>query len=354
MLRDSLEELAKIREPEARSRLIRALVAEYAKSEDHEPTPVEKELFCKIVLTVFEQLDRGARYELVVRLARTDRITSELADRLAQEEFELSEPVIETSPMVSQEALLLLSRSGSARHKATVAKRPDLSEQMIDTLIARSPRNVVHTLLANTKATISVRAVLALLIFANSEAEVLGGLAKRALDDEDFHETLGFVIGNDCPLVPAPLKRAYENGELESLASTINSRTDGDEIVIDGHVYSRHEASVHIASGELSFDSMLLTLFEQDRVDAAVWLIARKVNLESEVVLDTFKSDSDAAVMMLMLRTGISDATYRDFLKARCAWLDRSTRNIHNLVMRYKTELLKYRRMAPMPEKVPV
>ncbi|WP_417670910.1 DUF2336 domain-containing protein [Roseibium sp.] len=354
MLRDSLEELARIKEPEARSRLIRALVAEYARSEDHEPTEIEKELFCKIVLSVFEQLDRGARYELVVRLAKTDRITSELADRLAQEDFELSEPVIESSPMVSAKALEYLARHGSDRHKLAVAHRPGLSEEIIDTLIARGQRPVVHTLLANENAPISIRAILALLIFANTEAEVLGGLARRALNDQDFRSTLTMVIDNDCPLAPPPLKRALENDDLERLAKNVSESTGVDEIEIDGHVYSRHEASVQIASGELSFDSMLLTLFEQKRVDAAVWLISRKVNLESDVVLDTFRSDSDAAVMMLMLRTGINDTTYRDFLKARCNWLERSTRNIHDLARRYKLEFQKRNYAQPDAAKMPV
>ena len=80
MLREQLEQLARIKEPEARSKLIRTLVGEYARSEDHEPTEMERELFSRIVLSVFDQLDRAARYELVVRLAKTDRIIPDLVE----------------------------------------------------------------------------------------------------------------------------------------------------------------------------------------------------------------------------------------------------------------------------------
>ena len=354
MLRESLEELAKIREPAARSKLIRALVAEYARSIKHEPSELEKDLFCKIVLSVFDQLDRAARYELVVRLAKTHRITSELADRLAQEDYELSEPVIECSPAVSEGALMKLARSGADRHRVSIAKRPGLSEALIDTLIARGPRPVIHMLLANQDVSISVRATLALLIFANSEANVLSGLAKRALSDEDFLETLNLVVESECPLVPPPLISALERGTLEKLVKGIDETNGDTSIEIDGHIYSRHEASVQIANGELSFDAILLTLFDQQRVDAAAWLISRKINLDSTVILDTFRSDSDAAVMMLMLRTGIRDATYRDFLKARCLWLERSTRNIHSLVTRYKSEVAKHGIQKTFADKIPV
>ncbi|MEP4033534.1 DUF2336 domain-containing protein [Roseibium polysiphoniae] len=354
MLRDNLEQLAKTREPEARSRLIRALVAEYAKSEDLEPSAVERELFCKIVLSVFDQLDLEARYELVVRLAKTNRITSELADRLAEENYELSEPVIESSPVVSQKALMKLAMHGSNQHRLSLARRRNLSEDVADKLIARAPRPVTNALVANTTATLSIKATLALLIFANTEPRVLAGLARRAMVDEGFHETLSQVIENGCPLVPEPLKQAMERDALEPLAKSVTGLDQNEEIEIDGQVLSRHEANINIASGELSFDAILLTLFQQGRVDAAAWLISRNVNLECNVIMDTFRSDSDAAVMMLMLRTGVSDTTYRDLLKARGTWLGRSTRNIHELVQRYRSEASKHLDMQDFGQKIAI
>lgn len=340
MLREQLEQLARIKEPEARSKLIRTLVGEYARSEDHEPTEMERELFSRIVLSVFDQLDRAARYELVVRLAKTDRIIPDLADRLAQEDYELSEPVIECSPMISQNGLMQIAKNGGNDKRKSTAKRPDLSEEMTDTMIARASRDVVHELLHNMAAPFSVRGTLALLIFANTEADVLAGIARRALEDEAFLQTQMDILETNCPLIPPPLKKALETGELQRLAKTIEERHDG-SIDLDGITYSRHEASIQIANGELSFDAILRTLFEEGRLDAAIWLISRKINLADEVVSDTLKSDADGAIMRLMLQTGIHEKTYRDFLKARCEWLDRSTRSIPELVMRYKSELKK-------------
>ncbi len=349
VIRDQLEQLARIREPEARSKLIRTLVGEYARSEEHEPTPVERELFSRIVLSVFDQLDRDARYELVVRLAKTDRIISDLADRLTQEDYDLSEPVIECSPVISQTALMNLSKAGSNDKRLSVARRPDLSEEISDTLIARSSRNVVHVLLDNADAPFSVKGMLALLIFANTEVEVLAGMAKRAIKDEEFLETLKLVLETDCPLVPAPLKRAVDEDDLERLATTIGDLEREGDIEIDGVRYSRHEASMQIANGELSFDAILRTLFEDERIDAAIWLIGRRLNLADDVVAETLKSDADGAILRLMLQTGIDDKTYRDFLKARCRWLDRNTRTIPELVMRYKAELKKPHAAAAPP-----
>lgn len=349
VLRDKLEQLARIKEPEARSDLIRALVGEYARDAGDEPSEIERELFSTIVLAVFEQLDRSARYELVVRLAKTARISSALADRLAQEDYELSEPVIESSPAISQKAIAEIARSGSNRKRLSASHRTDLTEEVTDTLVARSSRDVVHSLLANLDAPISIKATLALMIFASTEAEVLAGIASRALQDEDFLETLKHVSENECPLLPPPLKKALDNDDLERLASCLQNQGRDGGIEIDGVVYSRHEANIQIANGELSFDAILRTLFEQERMDAAIWMIAKKVNLTDDVVSDTLKSDADGAILMLMLQTGIDEHTYKHFLKARCTWLDRSARNIPDLIMRYKAELRNPKRQMKIP-----
>ncbi len=321
--------------------MIRTLVGEYARSDDLEPSELERELFSKIVLTVFDQLDREARYELVVRLAKTDRIIPELADRLADEEYALSEPVIESSPMISQDALLEIARQGGDDKRLSAARRSDLSEEITDTMIARGGRHVVHTLLDNLETPFSVKGTLALLIFANTEVAVLSGIAKRAIEDEGFRQTQLDILETNCPLIPVPLKKALEKDELQKLVRLNDDLERDGGVEVDGVTYSRHEASIQIANGELSFDAILRTLFEDGRFDAAIWLISRTINLADDVVGDTLRSDADGAIMRLMLQTGIHDRTYRDFLKARCEWLERSTRGIPELVMRYKAEMRK-------------
>ena len=137
-----------------------------------------------------------------MRLAKTDRIIPDLADRLAQEDYELSEPVIECSPMISQGALMALAKNGGNNKRLSMAHRADLSEEITDTLIARASRNVVHALLDNLEAPFSIKGTLALLIFANTEAEVLAGIARRAMKDEEFLEMQMDILETNCPLIP--------------------------------------------------------------------------------------------------------------------------------------------------------
>ncbi|NBN77134.1 DUF2336 domain-containing protein [Microvirga tunisiensis] len=337
MLRERLEQLARNKDAAARSELIRTLGAEYANPSSPDPTPMERELFSALVLDVFHQLDRPTRYDLVVRLARTNRITSPLADRLAQEDYELSEPVLEFSPTISQQALRTIVTSRSDRHRSAIARRPDLPEDLVDTMIARSGRGVTHVLLTNPATRFSPRAILALLIFANVEAPVLAGIARRALQDPVFHADLCTILEAQCPLVPPELAKAMEAEDLEPLARRALADGKALDINVNGQTMSYHEAHVQIASGELSFDSILLTLIDQNRQDACVWLIARKIGLVESTIAKILRSEADSAVTNMMRETGIEYRTFRKFLEARCVWFDKSPRTIPDEVLRFRT-----------------
>lgn len=337
MLLNRLEQLARNRDASARSELIRTLGAEFASPANPDPSPMERELFSALVLDVFHQLDRPTRFDLVVRLAKTNRITSALADRLAQEDFELSEPVLEFSPTISATALREIVNNRSDRHRAAIARRNDLSDALVDTMIARASRPVTHILLRNLNAPFSARGILALLIFANVEEPVLGGIALRALKDPVFHSDLQTIIDAQCPLVPPALARAMEEDDLERLARKASSDGKTADFEIDGRSVSCHEAHIQIASGELSFDSILLTLIDQNRHDACCWLIARKINMPESTVTKIIKSDADSAVTNLMRDTGIDHKTYRRFLEARCVWFNRSPRTIPDEILRFRT-----------------
>ncbi|MCA1242520.1 DUF2336 domain-containing protein [Stappia stellulata] len=338
MFRERLEELARIREPSARSELVRLLSAQYADKLEREPSDTERFLFSSLVLDVFDQLDHSVRLDIVVRLARTDRITSALADRLATEAFDLSEAILEHSPVISDEKLVDVVRSRSDRHRLAIARRDKVPEKIVDALIARGAFPVVNALLQNDGAQFAVRAMLALLILSNGDQRLLGAMAQRCINDEEFREDLRLVSQTDCPLMPAELEKALDDcAALERIAqrTVIDDRDAGLEI--EGEHLSKHEVRIQIASGELSFENILLTLMEREDMPAIIWLVSRHLNLRDSTVRDTFASQADGAVAMLMKETGIGHKTYGKFLKLRCAWLGVGTTGVAHEVYTFRT-----------------
>jgi len=338
MLFARLEELARTRESSARSELVRLLSAQYADKVERDPTEAERTLFSGLVLDVFDQLDQATRLDIVVRLARTDRITTELADRLATEAFDISEAILEHSPVISERKLTEVARNRCDRHRLAIARRENVPEKVSDALIARGNFAVVNALLQNEGAEFAVRALLALLILSNGDRKLLGALAHRCATDETFREDMKLVGETDCPLMPAALEKALDDDTaLEKIAAqaVMDDRDAGLEI--DGEHLSKHEVRIQIASGELSFENILLTLVERENMDAIIWLVARHLNLRDGAVRDTFASQNDGAVAMLMKETGIGHKTYGKFLRLRCAWLGVGTNSVAHEVYAYRT-----------------
>jgi uncharacterized protein (DUF2336 family) len=338
MIRERLEELARIREPSARSELVRLLSAQYSDKLEREPTNAERMLFSGLVLDVFDQLDHSVRLDIVVRLARTDRITADLADRLAEEAFELSEPVLEHSPVISEDKLVDVARNRSDRHRLAIARRNAVPTRVVDTLIARGAFPVINALLHNEAVVFGTRALLALLILSSGDQRLLGALARRCSLDEVFREELNLVSETDCPLMPPVLEKALADEEkLSRLAQSAVADTPDAGLDINGETLSKHEVRIQIAAGELSFETILMTLIEREDMDAIIWLVSRHLSLRDSTVRDTFASQADGAVALLMKETGIGHKTYGSFLRFRCSWLGIGTASVAHDVYVYRT-----------------
>jgi uncharacterized protein (DUF2336 family) len=338
MIRDRLEELARIREPSARSELVRLLSAQYADKLEREPTDAERYLFSGLVLDVFEQLEHSVRLDIVVRLARTERITQPLDDRLAEEPFDLCEPVLEHSPVVSTEKLIEVSRKRSDHHRLAIARRIRVPKEVVDTLVARGTFPVLNALLQNDGSEFAVRALLALLILAGSDQRLLGALALRCAQDDGFRDDLRMISQTDCPLMPPELEKALDDDEtLTRIASRAVADDRDAGLEIGGEQLSKHEVRIQIASGELSFENILLTLLERKDMDAIVWLVSRHLSLRDGSVRDTFASQAGGAVAMLMKETGVGHKTYGKFLKFRCEWLGVGSSGVAEEVYTYRT-----------------
>ncbi len=335
-MKTQLEELARARDPEARSKLISTISAQYAGNGEMEPTETEKQLFSAIVLDLFDQLSAEARLDIVVRLAKTDRITSALANRLSREPFEISEPVLRYSPVVSDNELANVVRTCSNAHRFAIACRKTVREMVVEPLIARGNMPVLAMLLQNLGTDFSAKALLAMLIHVQTDSGLLALFAKRCLEDEAFRKDIRLIIETDCPLIPLSLTQAFENDTLDVMAEQAIITASDEVIEVDSLKLSRHEAQVHIASGELTMDSILLALLSQKNMMSVIWLLARQFNMTEQSIANTLKSDAATTVARMMLNTGINHKTYQRFLEERCAWLDRTDRQILNSVQQFK------------------
>ncbi len=100
---------------------------------------------------------------------------------LAQDVAEVAAPLLEASPLLTEEDLLLVARTGSTLHRVAIAGRSVLSSRLADLLCRRSERAVVCRVLANDGAAIPEATLHWLLDHADDHPYVVDAIARRRL-----------------------------------------------------------------------------------------------------------------------------------------------------------------------------
>ncbi|WP_350333252.1 DUF2336 domain-containing protein [Coralliovum pocilloporae] len=344
MLED-YKRLAETKDPVARSRLIRQVSAAYADRSANNPSPVERELFSSIVLDLYDQLSDDVRMDIVVRLARTDRITPALAARLAREDIYMSELLLEHSPCLDDQTLLSIARDRDSACKQAIARRTALSAIVVDALISTDLKPVLLALLRNRGALFTQNAVLVSTIRAQGQDHLLFEIADRCLIDDGFSTQLCTLIESGCPFLSAAFKQAVLDGELGHYVEQLDRHTASTEISIGDETFSRHEAQVSIASGDLSFESVLQLLLNDDDRDGVVWFLSRHLNISPDGMSNLLMSRADASLSRMMSGTGVSEQFYKHFLMTRDRWLGRTRRS-------YMDDMRRFRQLVAEREKV--
>ncbi|WP_208993141.1 DUF2336 domain-containing protein [Roseibium sp. TrichSKD4] len=334
--KELLIELAKSDSTAARASLLKKLVREFIEQTEISTSETEIESFSFIVLKFIEDLSFQDQIWLASRLCRTNRITQQLLERLLEINHEIKEALVEFSPVLNEKRLRALAFGTHEKTLEALARRSHLPEPVTERLIRTGHRIVVLTLLNNMDSSFSESAVLGVLLMANVEEPVLGAIANRALNDKQFRATLAGLMNTGCPLISADLRAALQRNDLNSLRAFATEKTYPVSFEFEGRILSFQEAHVLSSDEDLSFDALLLALFEQKKMMAAIWLISRRACLPEKTVENVLRSPAESAVVNLMKSTGISAKTFQTFLNERGQWLKRRPKF-------YYMELQKFR-----------
>ncbi|PLW74883.1 DUF2336 domain-containing protein [Cohaesibacter celericrescens] len=338
-IKNDLELLAKEKNPEARSLLIRKLTAQYTRRVDDGPSEMERTLFSALVLDLYDQIDVGVRRDLVTLLARTSSISSALASRLSQEQDDVVCCLFEYSPMLSGPLLLGAVRTRGEAVLISIARRNEVPEELVDALMARAFISVAGELLRNAGASFSNNALLLCAILCQKSLNIQSLMAARCLVDQAFHDRLRRHVDTECPFLPSALAHATKHGTLAELAGKLQ----GDALEMGGNHLSRHEAVLQVNLGELSFDSLLATLISNRRKEDIVWFLKDAQGLSEKAMEHLLLTDGNKTLPRLLIEQQVSVKTYDALLHWRVDALDFPSRNLYRDVEDYRQKLRQKR-----------
>lgn len=146
-----VETLQRDRSPEARAKV----AAKFGRQFDELCTGSGRELADALLELLVHDLAAEVRQALAATVAGSSELPVHVARRLAEDRIEIARPVLEQSPVLTDEDLLRVVRTQALQYGLAVAGRARLSETVTEALVAGGHEAVVQRLMENTGAEVS-------------------------------------------------------------------------------------------------------------------------------------------------------------------------------------------------------
>ncbi len=143
--------LQRDRSPQARAQV----AAKFGRQFDELCAAADQAVATAVLELLVRDLAVEVRQALASTVAASARLAPEVARRLAGDAIEVAEPILQRSPVLSDEDLVRVVRTNAMQYALAVAGRERLSELVSDALVDTGDAEVVARLVENAGASIS-------------------------------------------------------------------------------------------------------------------------------------------------------------------------------------------------------
>ncbi len=154
---------------------------------DDEQVAQYDEVLCQLA----ELVETEARAHVAKLLAPLDRAPGNVVVKLANDEFEVAQPLLEFSNVLSDDDLIDIVSTQSEDHRVAIAGRHQVTERVGDAIVEHGQNASVHRLVRNANAELGQQALERLVERATNDAEMAKDL--RGREDIDW-KSLGGQI----------------------------------------------------------------------------------------------------------------------------------------------------------------
>ena len=185
--------LARSRTTEDRQRLLMGVMSlcDQHPAASQDLSPVLTDIF----LVLARQAEHDIRKALSERLATAPWAPSALVNILALDDIEIARPIIASSPILKDEDLLCILVQASLEHQIEVARRPNLSARVADTILDQAHPAPLTALAGNTTAEISAEGLRRLVEHSRRLAALRAPLTRHPKLNETLARQLYSWIG---------------------------------------------------------------------------------------------------------------------------------------------------------------
>jgi uncharacterized protein (DUF2336 family) len=332
-LLDDLNALARERSRERRGELLSRLTDLFhrgAGKNSREATALFEDVICRVL----SEVDITARINLSGRMSHTADAPRRVIMALAEDEIPVAEPVLRYSPVLTDTDLVAVANKKTIEHRAVMARRIYVSEQVSEALIARGEPDVHRALAGNDGAQIGPAGFDTLLAGVSKDYVLQELLALRPNLPAAVRQEL-------LPKLAAEVRRRVADklmAEAEPLiAKALDAEVDAimdrvDEMSKDRIAY--HDLQRAYDEGVLSLDDVLQQACRLNRHEWVIDLIAFAGPLERMRVAQALLERDPKPIAVLLKSHGLSSETFRAVIELRTKHL-RAGSNAPKLVDDY-------------------
>jgi uncharacterized protein (DUF2336 family) len=241
-----------------------AVAAKLGQQLDELSNSPQSELAHAVLQLLVRDVAKTVRRSLAEAVATSHALPVPLAIQLTRDELDVAGPVLERSPVLTDEILVEVVRTNVVQYALAVAARERPSEAVSEALVDTGDKEVVVRLLGNGTAAISQRALQRVVDDHRSDPDVERRLVRRPELPYEIVEQLVSAVGEriEWELVRtrriAPEQaRAITSAVRDRAAIAITAREHGDRQTVQ-HLKDRFD------QGLLTHDDLLRHLKEGD------------------------------------------------------------------------------------------
>ena len=147
-----VERLLKDPVPERRSEIVTKVAAEF---DSHGLTDTERKLAVDILRSMASDAEIMVRQAVASCLRCSADLPHDVAIKLARDDYRVAQPVLESSPVLTDQDLIAVLADGGAQKQVSIARRENVSEQVASAIIDTGNAAAVATLVENEGAELS-------------------------------------------------------------------------------------------------------------------------------------------------------------------------------------------------------
>ncbi|WP_319483158.1 DUF2336 domain-containing protein [uncultured Cohaesibacter sp.] len=292
-------------------------------------------IFRDIVLKMLNDVKLEGRAEFANRVAREERLPAEVALQMAHDDVSVAGPMLQHSPVLTDDDFVKLSQTLPEEHLESIAQRENLSGTVTDALIENGTRAVWHKVTQNKGAEITPKGFNTLVNNADGDEILQINLSSRPDITEDAAKRL-------LPLLPPEGKARLAQlfAENSDMANTLidNARQAVRDQTAPGR-QKRLEAKLVIADvkdGKLDMSDGLIQLVETNRGPDIVMFLSAMTDLEEPIVSNALYQANDEPISLLCKSIDVSNSAFAKLMGLKADKLNRGLADTGRSVAHYK------------------